>query len=198
LHAPDPQTPLAESAGELQRLQDEGKARTIGVSNFNVAQLAEFHVVCPIVAHQPPYNMLQRQIETDVLPWCRERGIATIVYWPLLKGFLTGKLARDHVFRPGDGRAKYPMFQGAEWEKTHDFLDELRVIAADIGRTVTEVVVNWTIHQPGITAALCGAKRPAQIRESAGGMGWKLTEEQFARIESALARRGPPVTRPAL
>lgn len=194
LHAPDPATPLAESAGELQRLKEEGKTLAVGVSNFSLSQLAEFQAVCPITAVQPPYNMLQREIERDILPWCRERSISVCVYWPLLKGFLAGKLPRDFVFRPGDGRAKYPMFQGQEWQRSQDLLDELRPIAAAAGRTLAQLVINWTIHQPGITAALCGAKRPAQIQETAGGMGWRLTAQQRAQIDTALARRGAPVS----
>ena len=137
--------------------------------------------------------MLQRDIEKDTLPWCRERGIAVCVYWPLLKGLLAGKLPRDHVFRPGDGRAKYPMFQGDEWQKNQDFLDELRAIAADTGKTVAQVVINWTIQQPGITVALCGAKRPDQIRDTAAALGWRLSAEHMAQIAQALARRGQPV-----
>jgi aryl-alcohol dehydrogenase-like predicted oxidoreductase len=198
LHAPDPKTPLPESAGELLRLMEEGKTRSVGASNMTQAQLAEFHAVCPLAAFQPPYNMLQREIERDVLPWCCERQIAVCVYWPLMKGLLAGKLPRDHVFRPGDGRAKYPMFQGKEWERNQDLLDKLRAVAAEAGRTVAQVVVNWTIHRPGITAALCGAKRPEQIRETTGAVGWKLTAEQVNQIESALVSRGTPVTRGAV
>ena len=198
LHAPDPATPLAETASELRRLLDGGKARSIGVSNVSLAQLAEFDAVCPVSAVQPPYNMLQREIERDLVPWCREREIAICVYWPLLKGLLAGKLPRDHVFQPSDGRAKYPMFQGDEWQRNQDFLDELRSIAADVGKTVAQVVVNWTIHQPGITAALCGAKRPDQIRETAGAVGWRLNAKQLAQIDAALARRGTPLVRPAV
>lgn len=198
LHAPDPNTPLAESAGELQRILERGLARSIGVSNFNAQQLAEFHAVCPITAFQPPYNMLQRQVEQTTLPWCREHGVAICVYWPLMKGFLAGKLGRDHIFQPGDGRAKYPMFQGDEWQKNQDFLDELRAIARDAGRTVSQVVINWTIHQPGITVALCGAKRADQIQDNAGALGWRLSDAQFAAIDAALRRRGEPFVRGAV
>ena len=198
LHAPDPKTPIAESAGALLELMQEGKAGAIGVSNFNVPQLEEFHAVCPISAFQPPYNMLQRQIEADTLPWCRARGISVMVYWPLMKGLLAGKLTRGHVFQKGDGRAKYPMFQGEEWQRNQDFLDRLREIAAEARKTVAQLVINWTIHQPGITSALCGAKRPAQIQETAGSMGWQLTARQIAHIENALAERGLPVTRAAV
>ncbi len=195
LHAPDPKLPIAESAGALRELLDKGKARAIGVSNLTLAQLEEFARVCPIAAYQPPYNMLLRDIETDTLPWCQRHNVAVVVYWPLMKGLLAGKLPRDHVFPPGDGRAKYPMFQGEEWQRNQDLLDELRSIAAEVGRTVAQVVLNWTIHQRGITSALCGAKRPWQNEENAGAVGWELTAGQTARIEEALSRRGKATTR---
>jgi len=197
LHAPDPDVPVEESAGALKDLLDEGKARAIGVSNFSVEQMEAFHKVCPITAAQPPYNMIMRGIEADVIPWCRDNGVSVCPYWPLMKGLLAGKLARDHVFDPKDGRAKYPMFQGEEWLKNQDLVDELREIAEEIGKSVSQVAINWTIHQPGITAALCGAKRAAQIEESAGAMGWELTTEQRAKIDEALERRGEPVSRAA-
>jgi len=198
LHGPDPATPVAESAGALKELMDEGKARCIGVSNLQIEQLEEFHSVCPIAAFQPPYNMLQRQIEKDTLPWCREHGVSVMVYWPLLKGLLAGKLPRDHVFQPRDGRAKYPMFQGDEWHKNQDFVDRMREIAREVGKTISQVVVNWTVHQPGITAALCGAKRAHQIEETAGAMGWRLDADQLAKIDMALEERGEPIVKSAV
>lgn len=198
LHAPDPQTPLAESAGALRQIMASGKARSIGVSNVNLNQLQEFHRVCPLSAFQPPYNMLQRNIEADTLPWCRENHVSVFVYWPLMKGLLAGKLSRDHIWSSSDGRAKYPMFHGEEWQKNQDFVDELRKIANEAGRTVSQVVLNWTIHQPGITAALCGAKRPDQIQENVGGMDWRLSPAQLAEIDAALTRRGTAVTRRAV
>lgn len=198
LHAPDPQVPLAESAGALRELQLAGKTRAVGLSNATVAQLAEFHATCPLAAFQPHYNMLQREIEQAQLPWCRERQIAVVCYWPLLKGLLAGQLPRDMVFDPRDGRQKYPMFQGEEWQRNQDLVEELRAIAHEVGRSTAELVLNWTIHQPGLTAALCGARRPGQIAENARGMGWRLTPAQFARIDAALARRGPPISRGAV
>ncbi len=195
LHAPDPQVPLADSAAALRRLCEQGKTRAVGVSNLTLAQLEEFHAVCEIAAFQPPYNMLQRGIEADTLPWCRAHEVAVVVYWPLMKGLLAGKLPRDHVFGPGDGRAKYPMFQGDEWYKNQDFLDRLRDVARDAGKTVAQVVVNWTVHQEGITAALCGAKRSEQIRETAAAVGWRLTDAQNQLIDQALRQRGTALTK---
>jgi aryl-alcohol dehydrogenase-like predicted oxidoreductase len=195
LHAPDPQVPVAESAGAVRELVEAGKARAAGVSNVNLAQLEEFAAACPLSAFQPAYNMLQRDIEADTLPWCREHGVAVAVYWPLMKGLLAGRMPRDQELTAGDSRRKYPMYQGDEWQKNQDFVDCLRQVAAEAGRTVAQVVVNWTIHQSGITAALCGAKRPEQIRETAGAMGWQLTAAQHANIEAAIAARGKVLTR---
>jgi aryl-alcohol dehydrogenase-like predicted oxidoreductase len=192
LHAPDPKVPIAESAGGLKQLLDEGKTRAVGVSNVGLEQLKAFAAECPLAAFQPPYNMLQRQIEADTLPWCREHGVSVLVYWPLVKGLLAGKLPRNHVFDEADRRPRYAMFQGEEWERNHDLLDKLRPIAADAGHTLAELVLNWTLQQPGITAVLCGAKRPDQIRENAGGAGWRLNAQQMARIDMALAERGTP------
>ena len=190
LHAPDPQVPVAESAGALRKLMDEGKTRSVGASNLTFAQLQAFAAACPLAAYQPPYNMLQREIEADILPWCQQQEVSLAIYWPLMKGLLAGKLPRDFVFMPGDGRAKYPMFQGEEWHKNQDFLDLLRPIAAECGKTLAQLVINWTIHRPGITVALCGAKRPAQALENAAAMGWQLTSDQLSRIDAALAVRG--------
>ena len=190
LHAPDPNVPIAESAGALGELMREGKTRAVGVSNVTFAQLTAFAAECPLAAFQPPYNMLERSIEADTLPWCVANGVAVVIYWPLLKGLLAGKLPREHVFPEGDSRRKYPMFQGEEWRRNHDLVDALRPIANECGKSVAQLVINWTIHQHGVTAALCGAKRADQIRDNAGGMGWRLTADQLARIDRALAARG--------
>lgn len=191
LHAPDPKRPVAESAGILRQLKEEGKTLAIGVSNVTLAQMQDFAAECPIDAFQPPYNMLQRGIEADTLPWCRENNVAVLVYWPLLKGLLAGKFPRDLVLPEGDSRRKYPMYQGEEWQKNLDLVDRLREIAESAGHTVAELVINWTIRQPGITSALCGARRPEQIRETAGGADWQLTPDQQAAVDQALADRGP-------
>jgi aryl-alcohol dehydrogenase-like predicted oxidoreductase len=194
LHAPDPSVPVAESAGELRRLMEEGKTRSVGASNLDLRELEEFAAECPLAAFQPPYNMLMREIEADTLPWCRKNNVAVLIYWPLMKGLLAGKIGRDHVFPPADGRRKYPMFLGQELQKNLDLVQRLREIAESSGHTVAELVLNWTIHQPGITSALCGAKRPDQIRETVGASGWELTPQQLAQIDQALADRGPADT----
>jgi len=199
LHAPDPETPIAESAGAIKELLKAGKIRAAGVSNFStIDQYEEFHSVCTISADQPHYNMLQREIEAERLPWCRAHNVSVMVYWPLMKGLLGGKLARDHQFDPKDGRGKYPIFVGEEWRKNQDFLDRIRPIAEEAERTVAQLAVAWVIQRPGITAALCGAKRPEQIQETAAAMDWTLTPEQLERIDEGIRLRGETASRPAV
>ncbi|MBM81750.1 MAG: aldo/keto reductase [Planctomycetaceae bacterium] len=198
LHAPDPSTPIADSAGAIGELIQQGKVLTAGASNFDVAQLNAFHSACPLTAYQPHYNMLQREIEDAQLPWCIENDVSVCVYWPLMKGLLAGQLARGHQFEDKDGRKKYPMFQGEEFQKNQDFIDVLRGIADDVDRPVAQVVINWTMQRNGITAALCGAKRPEQIVENAESMQWTLTESQVAIIDQAIQDRGPIVSRGAV
>jgi aryl-alcohol dehydrogenase-like predicted oxidoreductase len=176
---------------------EEGKTRSVGVSNFTVEQMAEFHAICPLAAVQMPFNMLQRDIERRTIPWCREHNVAVMVYWPLMKGLLAGRLSRTQQLEERDSRRNYPMYQGDEWQKNQDFVDQLRGVADSSGHTVAQLVVNWTISQPGITSALCGAKRPAQIEETAGAMGWQLTAGERAAIEAAISARGPTATKRA-
>jgi aryl-alcohol dehydrogenase-like predicted oxidoreductase len=108
-----------------------------------------------------------------------------------MKGLLAGRLSDKAPLDERDSRRNYPMYQGEEWEKNQAFVDRLREVAETAGKSVAQVVINWTIRQPGVTSALCGAKRPWQIEETAGAMGWSLTPEQFATIEAAIQARGP-------
>jgi aryl-alcohol dehydrogenase-like predicted oxidoreductase len=150
LHSPDPNVPVAESAGAIQQMIDEGKVRSAGISNATLSQIEEFHAVCPLSAVQPPYNMLQRGIEREIVPWCRSHDVSVMVFWPLMKGLLAGRMTRSHEFEPDDKRTNFPMYQGDEWQKNQDFLGELREIAAAADKTVAQVVINWTVHRPVI------------------------------------------------
>ena len=198
LHGPDPELPVSESAVAFAELRASGKIRSVGVSNLTLSQLKEFHAVCPIDAIQPYYNMLQREIETEILPWCEQNTISAMVYWPLLKGLLAGKLGRDHEFPDKDGRKKYAMFQGDEYQKNLDFVDQLRPLASESNCTVAELVIAWTIQRPGITAALCGAKRPEQIEQTAAAMNRTLPVDIISRIDAAIQERGQTASRGAV
>lgn len=191
LHTPDPNVPVEESAGAIAELIAAGKVRAAGASNCTLEQLRQFQRTCPLAAVQLPYNMLQREIETETIPWCGEHGIAVVVYWALMKGLLAGKVGLETPLDERDPRRRYPMYQGEEWEKNLQLVRRLKSIADEAGKTVAQLTVNWTMSQPGITAVLCGAKRPEQIRETAGAMGWRLTASQQAALDEALAQRGP-------
>ena len=190
LHSPDENVPIEDSAGGLRTLMEEGKTAAVGASNCTLEQLEAFAAVCPLTAVQLPYNMLQRDIQQRTVPWCVERNIAVTVYWPLMKGLLAGRLTRDHELDQRDSRRNYPMYQGDEWQKNQDFVERLREAAALSGHTVAQLVINWTISQPGITSALCGAKRRWQIEELAGARDWMLSAEQRRIINDAIAARG--------
>lgn len=190
LHSPDPDVPIAESAGALAELMAEGKTLSVGASNTQLQQTEAFHADCPLSALQLPYNMLQRDIEERTLPWARERGVAVMVYWPLMKGLLAGAMGRDHTLDDKDSRRNYPMYQGEEWRRNQDFIEELRLVAEDAGVTVAQLVVHWTMFRRGVTSVLCGAKRPEQIEETAGAMRFQLTPEQQVAIAGAIVARG--------
>ncbi len=190
LHSPDPNVPVAESAGAIRDLIAAGKVRYAGASNCSLEQIQEFHAVCPLIAVQLPYNMLQRDIEKKTVPWCRENNVSVIVYWALMKGLLAGRLDSSRELPENDSRRRYPMYQGEEWKKNQVFLEQLRAIADDCNKTVAQVVINWTIHQPGITVALCGAKRRWQLEETAAAMTWQLTPSQTKNVDAAIASRG--------
>ena len=190
LHSPDPEVPMAETAGLFAELKAAGKTRSVGLSNHSLDKTKEFAEVCELSSVQLPYNMLQRGIERETLPWCREHGVSVIVYWPLMKGLLSGRYNREHVFREGDSRKKYPMYVGEEWRRNQDLLDDLSQVAKLTDITIAQLVVNWTFNQPGITSVLCGAKQAWQIEESAAAMDFSLSEEQLSLIKAALERRG--------
>lgn len=189
LHGADGRTPIEESAGALLELKLKGWVRGIGASNLKMDELQRFHAVCPIIAAQYRYNLLQRDLDQEIGPWCRGQGIPLVTYWPLMKGLLAGKIRRDWVFDPGDKRLQYPMFRPPEWEWNQCLLDQLERIAADEGITVAGLVTAWTIQRPGIGSVLCGAKRDWQIRETAQAMQHQLSPECLAAIGKAVLER---------
>jgi aryl-alcohol dehydrogenase-like predicted oxidoreductase len=191
LHAPDPALPIEDSAGELKRLLDAGSTRAVGLSNASLENLRRFAAVCPLAACQMQFNMLQREIEREVLPWCMTHGVAMVVYWPLMKGLLAGKMHRGQVFPATDSRHKYPIFNGAEFERNLDFVEALRPVAARLGVALADLVLAWTAEQPGITSVLFGATSPEQVHENARALACDLDAAARAEIAAAIAARGP-------
>lgn len=184
LHEIDPQVPLAESAGGIAEIVKQGLARYAGVSNVDAVQLQQFQAECPVVVVQPPYNMLQPEHVAAISSECREQNIAIACYWVLMKGLLAGKLGREHQFDPADRRLSYPIFQGEAWQRAQDLLDQLRRLAGELGITMAQLVIAWTLAQPGITVALCGAKRAEQIIETAAAMHVSLSADVMDQIDS--------------
>ena len=198
LHAPDPTIPIEESAGGLSQLLVAGKTRAVGVSNVSLEQLERFAAACPLSACQMHYNMLQREIEAGILPWCRDRGVAMFVYWPLMKGLLAGGMSRDLVFPTTDSRHKYPMFNGTEFQRNLDFVESLRPVAHRLECALPDLVLAWTAEQPGITCVLFGATAPEQVRINARALGCELDDEARQAIANAIRDRGPVANRRAV
>lgn len=195
LHAPDPRTPIEASADALRELLESGLTRAVGLSNASVEDLRRFVARCPLAACQMHYNMLQREIEADVLPWCRSHDVAMVVYWPLMKGLLSGTMPRGQVFPATDSRHKYPMFLGEEFARNLDFVDALRPVAARLGCPLPHLVLAWTAEQPGITSVLFGATSPAQVADNAGALACSLDDDARLAIREAIASRGPVASR---
>ncbi|MDP2898770.1 MAG: aldo/keto reductase [bacterium] len=191
-HWPDEQTPAEETMEALTLLLEQGKIRAIGVSNFSVKQMKDFREWGTIRSDQPRYNMLDRTIEAEILPYCRENNIAILAYSPIEQGILTGKVTLDRKLPPGDHRRRRPWFQKKNLRRALGFLEKLKPIAADYGRTLAQLAANWVICQEGVTSALVGARNPEQVVENAGAADWRLTEEELNLIESYLEELGPP------
>jgi len=183
-HWRDPTTPVEETMEAMVRLIEAGKVRAAGVSNFTVEEMEACREVVPLASDQPPYSMVKRDIEADVLPYCRQNNIGVVVYSPMQLGLLSGRLTMDRKFPEGDMRADSAYFSPENRRRVIAFCDSLRPIAAAHGATVAQLVINWTIRRPGITAALVGARNPAQAQENAAASELTLTEDETARIDT--------------
>lgn len=187
IHWPDPNeaTPLEESWAALAALQDAGKCRYLGVSNFSAAQLARCEAIRHVDSLQPPYSLLRREIEAELLPWCAQNGTGVIVYSPMQAGLLSGSFDLTRVAED-DWRRRNPFFQEPELSRHLALVERLRPIASRHGKTVGNLAVAWTLRNPAVTAAIVGARRAAQVEENLPAMGWHLSEAEAAEIESAL------------
>jgi aryl-alcohol dehydrogenase-like predicted oxidoreductase len=189
VHWHDPATPLAETLGALARLVEQGKARAIGVSNFPPALLAEAQAALgriPLASDQPKYSLVAREIERDVLPWCREHGVGLLVYSPLEQGLLTGKVRAERAFPASDGRHKRGTFTPANRARVNALLERVvKPVAERHGATLAQVVLAWTIAQPGITSAIAGARTSEQARENAGAGALALAPAELTSIRAA-------------
>ncbi len=185
-HWRDEDTPVEETMEAIARLLKDGKILASGVSNFSVEDMEAARRVAPLASDQPPYSMVNRGIESSLLQYCMEHNIGVIVYSPLQRGLLTGKITMDHKFPSNDHRSTNAFFKPDNRRKVLAMLDELRPIAAARGVTLAQLVINWTIHRPGITAALVGARNARQAEENARAADFRLSDEEVARIDTLL------------
>lgn len=191
LHWPDPKTPFEETASVLAALVAEGMVRHVGVSNFGVAQMEAFSQTLPIETLQPPYHLFRRDIEADVLPYALANDIGVLVYGPLAHGLLSGQLHPDAVFPPGDWRASSEVFRGQAFRQNLAVADELGRLAADLGVTLGQLAVAWTLANPAVDVAIVGTRNPGHVDEAVGAAAVDLEPAVLARIEAIVARAVP-------
>ncbi len=187
VHWPDPLVPIEETAEAMRALYDQGKIRAIGVSNFSVAQMERFRGVAPLHVLQPPYNLFERAIEAEILPYCRANNIATLGYGALCRGLLSGRMRADTVFEGDDLRRLDPKFQPPRYAQYLTAVERLDQLARDFyHRRVIHLAVRWMLDQ-GISVALWGGRHPGQLEAALGVAGWSLGAATRARIDRILS-----------
>ena len=188
VHWPDPKAPIEETAAAMADLQRAGKIRVIGVSNFNPSQIEAFGKVAPVQTTQPPYNLFERAIEQDVLPYCRDRNMVTLAYGPLCRGLLSGRMTGQTQFSGDDLRKTDPKFQAprfAQYLRAVERLD--RFAQENYGRRVIHLALRWILDREDSTIALWGARRPDQLAPIAGVTGWHIDGSAMAEIDRILS-----------
>jgi aryl-alcohol dehydrogenase-like predicted oxidoreductase len=186
VHWPDPLVPIEETADAMLTLLKQGKIRAIGVSNFSVLQMERFRRVAPLHVLQPPYNLFERDIETDLLPYCRKNKIATLGYGALCRGLLSGRMQADTVFDGDDLRRSDPKFREPRFAQYLAAVQKLDRLARErFGKRVIHLAVRWMLDQ-GITTALWGARHPGQLRPVDEVAGWSLDASARAEIDRIL------------
>ncbi|MGC2369735.1 MAG: aldo/keto reductase, partial [Candidatus Sulfotelmatobacter sp.] len=187
---PDPDSPaLEEGWSTLADLKREGKVRWIGVSNFNVAQLKRAQVIAPVTSLQPPYSLIHREVEEDILPYCLHKGIGVIVYSPMASGLLTGAMTRDRAARlpQDDWRRSHPDFTEPNLSRNLELVDLLREIAKRHNRTVGEVAIAWTLRNPAVTGAIVGARNAKQAEGVMRAGDLQLNDKEVSEIDDFFA-----------
>jgi aryl-alcohol dehydrogenase-like predicted oxidoreductase len=186
VHWPDPLVPIEETAGAMQTLFEQGKIRAIGVSNFSVTQIERFRRVAQLHVVQPPYNLFEREIEADLLPYCLQSGLATLTYGALCRGLLSGKLQEDAQFQGDDLRLTDPKFQPPRYAQYLAAVRRLDQFARQrYGKRVIHLAARWVLDQ-GATSALWGARHPGQLLPIDEVFGWSLDQAGKAEIERIL------------
>ncbi|MBK5941748.1 aldo/keto reductase [Halochromatium roseum] len=188
VHWPDPKTPIEETARAMDDLLQAGKIRAIGVSNYNAAQMDAFRAVAPLHANQPPYNLFERDLGDEVLPYCAEHGIGIVTYGALCRGLLSGRMTPDREFEGDDLRQSDPKFQQPRFDQYLAAVAALDAFAQEYaGKDVMALALRWLLDQPGHSVALWGARRPAQLDAVSSIDGWQLDDSTRERIDAIIA-----------
>ena len=191
MHWPDPDKDVEEAWEEMVRLKDEGLVRYIGVSNFSVGHLERVRPIHEVASLQPPYSMLHRECEAELLAYCAKNDIGVVAYSPMQRGLLTGKFSAERLasLDPGDHRRNHRDFEEPQFTATLQLAEQLKKIAEPHGRTCAQLAISWVLRRTEVTAAIVGARRPAQIQETAGAGDWSLSAEDIEQVEMLLAQR---------
>ncbi len=188
VHWPDPLVPIEETAATLRELYEQGRIRAIGVSNYSPAEMARFSAVAPLHTIQPPYNLFEREIEDEILPFAVGRRITTLTYGALCRGLLSGAMRLDRQFANGDMRKTTdPKFQPPHFAEYLNAASKLDAFAREnYGKRVIHLAVRWLLDQPGVGVALWGARHPEQLAAIREVIGWSLGKSGFAAIDDIL------------
>jgi aryl-alcohol dehydrogenase-like predicted oxidoreductase len=191
IHWPDPDEDVEEGWEEMAKLCREGKVRYLGASNFTVDQIKRVQKIHPVASLQPPYSMLHREVEDELLDYCAQNNIGVVAYSPMQRGLLTGKFSAERLagLAPDDHRRRHPDFQEPQFGATLEFVEGLKAIAQRHGKTCAQLALSWVLRRPEVTAAIAGARRPDQILETAPAADWVLGKEDIDQIEQLLAER---------
>jgi aryl-alcohol dehydrogenase-like predicted oxidoreductase len=186
IHWPDSTTPIEESMEAVSTLLQQGKIRAAGVCNYSAAQMQLANSVVTLASNQVPYSMLERTIEKELVPICIKDKISILAYSPLQRGLLTGKIKPDSKFAPGDHRPGTKFYKPENIERINDFLDSLRPLASDKKVSLSQLVLRWTIEQPGITVALAGARNSEQAIQNAKAIECTLSSDELDMMSQRL------------
>ena len=191
VHWPDPDEDIEEAWEEMAKLADEGKVRFIGVSNYNVEQIKRIQKIHPVASLQPPYSMIHREVEDELLAYCAENNMGVLAYSPMQRGLLTGKFSQERLaaLAIDDHRRRSPDFHDPQFTATLQLVDKLKEIAKRYGKTCAQLAISWVLRRPEITAAIAGARRPDQITETAPASDWDLSQQDINEIEQLLVQR---------
>jgi len=191
IHWPEPDEDLEQAWEEMARLAEEGKIRYLGASNFSIEQIERTRKIHPIASLQPPYSMLHRQVEDELLACCAQNDIGVVAYSPMQRGLLTGKFSPERLasLPLDDHRRANADFHEPRFTATLELVEKLRPIAERNGKTLAQLSISWVLRRPEVTAAIVGARKPEQILETAPASDWDLNEEDIEQIEQLLAER---------